>query len=295
MTPRRADGLLLAATLIWGLSFVVIKQTLAYATPLTFVALRFTAAAVLTTPLARLTRPFSRAELTGGVVLALQTGIGFLTQAVGLVTTTPSRSAFIVALSSVLAPIMAAAALRERPRWSLAAALIVATVGLFYLAAPAAGGVNRGDLWTLVTAVLFGGQIVTVAVLSRRFDVWRLVWMQIAGTALLAGIGAALLEQSRVQWTSGFALGLAYATVFPTIVALALQLHAQRHMSSARAALIFCLEALCAAATSWLIIGERLSPVQWMGGGLILAGMVLAEVPAERRPSAVSHQPTHSG
>jgi drug/metabolite transporter (DMT)-like permease len=295
VTPRRADGLLLAATLIWGVSFVVIKQTLAYATPLAFVALRFAAAAVLVAPLARLTSPFTRAELAGGAVLALQAGIGFLSQAVGLVTTTPSRSAFIVALSSVLAPVMAAVALRERPRWSLAAALIVATVGLYYLAAPEAGGVNRGDLWTLVTAVLFGGQIVTVAVLSRRFDVWRLVWMQIAGTALLAGIGTWLLEQPRVQWTSGFALGLAYATLFPTIVALALQLQAQRHMSSARAALIFCLESLCAAATSWLIIGERLSPVQWMGGGLILAGMVLAELPTGRQQSAVSHQPTSSG
>lgn len=286
MTPRRADGLLLAATLIWGLSFVVIKQTLAYATPLAFVTLRFAAAAVLVAPLARLTSPFTRAELAGGAVLAVQAGIGFLAQAVGLVTTTPSRSAFIVALSSVLAPVMAAVVLRERPRWSLAAALIVATVGLYYLAAPEAGGVNRGDLWTLVTAVLFGGQIVTVAVLSRRFDVWRLVWMQIAGTALLAGIGAALLEQSRVQWTSGLVFGLAYAIVFPTIVALALQLYAQRHMSSARAALILCFESLCAATTSWLIIGERLSPLQWMGGGLILAGMVLAELPSSRQPSA---------
>jgi drug/metabolite transporter (DMT)-like permease len=44
-----------------------------------------------------------------------------------------------------------------------------------------------------------------------------------------------------------------------------------------------------------LIIGERLSPVQWMGGGLILAGMVLAELPTGRQQSAVSHQPTSSG
>jgi drug/metabolite transporter (DMT)-like permease len=139
VTPRRADGLQLAPTLIWGVSFVVIKQTLAFATPLAFVALRFGAAAMLVAPLARLSSPFTRAELLGGALLALQVGIGFLTQTVGLTTTTPSRSAFIVALSSVLAPVIAAAALRERPRWTLAVALIVATVGLYYLAAPDAG------------------------------------------------------------------------------------------------------------------------------------------------------------
>ncbi len=55
-------------------------------------------------------------------------------------------------------------------------------------------------------------------------------------------------------------------------------MRAQRHMSSARAALIFCFEPLFAAVTSWLVLGERLSLVQWAGGGLILAGMVLVEV-----------------
>ena len=295
MTPRRADLVLLVATLIWGTSFVVVKQTLAYATPLAFVAMRFGAATLLVAPLARLSAPFTRAELVGGALLGLQAGIGFLTQAVGLVTTTPSRSAFIVALSSVLAPVMAAAALRERPRWPLVAALAVAAVGVYYLTAPDAGGLNRGDLWTLVTAVLFGSQIVTIAVLARRFDAWRLVWMQVAGTAALAWVGASLLEHPRVHWTGGFVLGLAYATVFPTIIALALQLQAQRHMSSARAALIFCLEALCAAVTSWLIIGERLASLQWLGGGLILAGIVLAELPLRRQPSAVGHQQADSG
>jgi drug/metabolite transporter (DMT)-like permease len=54
-------------------------------------------------------------------------------------------------------------------------------------------------------------------------------------------------------------------------------------MSTARAALIFCFEPLFAALTSWLILGERLSVLQWSGGALILVGMVLAELPVSRR------------
>jgi len=34
-----------------------------------------------------------------------------------------------------------------------------------------------------------------------------------------------------------------------------------------------------AALASWVWFGERLSALQWSGGGLILAGMLLAEVP----------------
>ena len=45
------------------------------------------------------------------------------------------------------------------------------------------------------------------------------------------------------------------------------------------AALIFCLEPVFAALASWVWFGERLSALQWVGGGLILAGMVLAELP----------------
>jgi len=61
-------------------------------------------------------------------------------------------------------------------------------------------------------------------------------------------------------------------------------MRAQREMSTARAALIFCFEPLFAAVTSWLVLGERLALMQWGGGALILVGMVLAELPVSRRP-----------
>ena len=66
-------------------------------------------------------------------------------------------------------------------------------------------------------------------------------------------------------------------------------------MSSARAALIFCLEPVFAAGTSWLWLGERLSLTQWLGGGLILLGMVAADLPLSRQPSAVSGQSPAAG
>jgi drug/metabolite transporter (DMT)-like permease len=49
-------------------------------------------------------------------------------------------------------------------------------------------------------------------------------------------------------------------------------------MSAARASVLFCGESLFAAITSWLVLSERLTPMQWLGGGLILSGLVLAEL-----------------
>jgi drug/metabolite transporter (DMT)-like permease len=278
MTRRQADATLLSATLLWGVSFVVVKMGLASASPFAFAAIRFAIASLVLAPFIRLRTRFSRAELVNGAVLSLLLGIGFLTQTTGLQWTTPSRSAFLVAVSSVLAPAIAAVALRERPRPMLLLALAAAGVGVFLLAAPEHGGLNRGDWLTLVTAGLYGGHIVVTGVVARRHDPLRLVWLEIVGTTVLAAAGAVWLEDRRLVWSPGFAGALAYTAIGATVVPLLLQMKAQRHMSAARASVLFCGESLFAAITSWLVLGERLTPLQWLGGGLILAGLVLAEL-----------------
>lgn len=288
MTRRQAEATLLFACLLWGMSFVVMKLALASATPLAFATIRFLVASLVLAPFVRLGTRFTRAELAGGAILSLLLGVGYLVQTTGLQWTTPSRSAFLVALSSVLAPAVAAIALRERPRPLLLLALATAALGVFLLAAPESGGLNRGDLLTLITAALYGGHIVATGAVARRFDPLRLVWLEIVGTTVLAALGAVWLEDSRIVWSAGLWAALIYTGVAATVVTLLLQMKAQRHMSAARASVLFCAESLFAATTSWLVLGETLTTTQWLGGGLILAGLVLAEL--RNTPSAVSPQ-----
>ena len=279
MTRRQADLALLAATFLWGTSFVAVKSALADATPFAFIAVRFGIAALALVPGTRFRPTPDRSELAGGLLLGTLVAVGFISQTAGLVITTPSSSAFIVAVSSILVPLIALALLGQRPSWLTAAALTLAMYGIYLLTAPDAGGLNRGDLLTLICAGCFGGQIVAVSVLSRRHDARRLVFWQIAATALLGALAAGLLEHPHIRWTPGFLGALGYTVVFASTICFLLQVSAQRHMSSARAALIFCFEPLFAALTSWLVLGERLSLVQWAGGALILFGMVAAELP----------------
>ncbi len=282
MTPRRAALLLIAACAIWGASFPVVKAALDSASPLAFVAVRFALAALVLAPSAGLRALRPGPELTAGLLLGLGLGVGFATQAVGLVTTTPSRSAFIIATSSIIAPFVATAVAREPLRAATLGALALATAGLYLLTAPAAGGLNRGDLWTVVTALVFGAQIVAVRELGRRYSPDRLVWLQIAATAVAVAIAAAVLERPHIRWAPGMVAALAYTGVLATAVALRWQMHAQRHMSSARAALLFCFEPVFAAVAAWVWLGERLSAAQWGGAALILVGMVVADLPGER-------------
>jgi len=278
VTQRRADLLLITAAAVWGVSFVVVKEALASASPLIFLASRFSIATIVLAPFVNLRSGFSRAELRAGAILTLLLASGFATQAYGLQYTTPARSAFIVAMSSVLAPLIALVLLRHRTGWMVLVALVIAGVGIYFLTAPDAGGLNRGDLWTLVTAVVFGGHIVAVSEFSKRFDAQRLVWLQLPGTAITSLVAALLLEHLRFDWSLSLIGALLFLSVMSTVVALVWQFKAQREMSSARASLIFCFEPVFAALTSWLFWGERFSAWQGVGAVLILAGMVLAVV-----------------
>ena len=283
MKPRRADALLIAATAVWGVSFVVVKQSIAVVPPLTFLALRFAIATVALAPFTDFAAPPSRGERRGGLLLTALLAIGFAAQAIGLQYTSPARSAFIVAISSVLAPVGAFAVLRQRLRWIVGVAVVIAGGGIYLLTAPDGGGLNRGDLWTLITATVFGGHIVAVAELSKRYDALRLVWFQMAGTAVAAALLAGVIEHGRIVWSAPLVGALLYTGVAATALALVWQMRAQREMSSARAALLLCFEPVFAAITSWVWLGERLSITQWIGAAFIVSGMILAEWPPRAR------------
>ncbi len=285
MTRRQADLTLLLATFLWGTSFVAVKSALAYATPFAFITVRFGIAALALAPGTRFRPYLAPGELKGGLLLGALVAVGFISQTAGLVITTPSRSAFIVSVSSILAPVIALALLGQRPNWLTAAALALAMFGIYLLTAPDAGGLNRGDLLTLICAACFGGQIVAVGALARRYDTRRLVFVQIAMTAVLGALAAGLLERPQIRWTPQFLGALGYTVVFASTICFLLQMRAQRDMTAGRAALIFCFEPLFAALTSWLVLGERLSLLQWLGGAFILLGLVAAELPLARRPA----------
>ncbi|HKD45736.1 MAG TPA: DMT family transporter, partial [Candidatus Angelobacter sp.] len=106
--PRsvKAHLLLMLATMIWGGTFVLIKEALADSSPLVLNAARMSLAAVLLAayyrkPLARL----DRHAFVAGVFVGLFLFLGYAFQTTGLKLTTPSKSAFLTGTSTVLVPL----------------------------------------------------------------------------------------------------------------------------------------------------------------------------------------------
>ena len=287
MTTRvKADLGLVLATLIWGCNFVVVKAVLNHASPFVFLAVRFFLASMILAILYRSSlRNLTRADLRAGVILGLFLFAGYALQTSGLVLTTASKSAFIIGSAIVLVPVFLALFWGRHATvwmWMGAAA---GTVGLYILTVPAQGlgALNRGDLMTFGAAILFALHIIFVGQYTPHHPVFALTMIQVATAgalnALFIPIAAVTgIERPRIDASPAFFLALLITVVGATVIAFSIHVWAQRHTSPSHAALVFSLEPVIAAITSFFVLGERLGQRSLAGAALILGGILVAEL-----------------
>lgn len=278
MSHRRAVLSLWGACLIWGAAFPLVKLALADATPMAFTAARFIIATALLIPVLG---DITRDEWRWGGLLGGLLALGFATQTVGLGFTTASRSGFLTALYIPFTPLVVLLVYRALPDRFQALGLLLALGGMLLLTGVAnlGGGLNRGDLLSILCAAAFAAHMVATSAAARAGRrVERLMAAQIvvAGAVTLAVMP--LVETPRLG-LSALVIGIvAYEAVLASLVAIRLQLSAQQVLSPTYSALVFTLEPVIAAGTSFLLMGDRLSAGQWFGGALILAGSLLPEL-----------------
>jgi len=285
MTRRQAVFSLWTTCLIWGAAFPLVKLALGDASPMAFTAARFLLATVLVSPSLR---EVTREEWLGGATLGVLLAIGFATQTIGLQWTTPSRSGFLTSLYIPFTPLVVLAIYRTLPDRYAGLGLVVAVTGMSLLTRSAGleGGLNRGDLLTLLCAVAFACHMVATSHYARRQRVERLMMAQIVTAGVLTTLATPLLETPRLHWTPLLVGMICYEAALASVVAIRMQLSAQRVLSPTYAALVYTLEPVIAALTSLVLTGDRLTPIQWLGGGLIIAGSLVPEL--RRRPAAAS-------
>ena len=288
----QADLCIVVLSAIWGSTFVVIKWALDDISPFLYITLRFAAAAI---PLYFLVREGAlggdarRATLMGGLVTGALLFTGFAFQTIGIQYTTAARSAFITGMYVIFTPLLSILLRLRRPSINSILGAVLALSGLHLLTNPSAGGggFGRGEFLTLLCAIAFSGHLIAVDHYTRRHDRAAIAFLQVAVVACLA-IGPALLfEQTRFVATKGLFAALAVTSVLGTALAFWILNMVQAWTSPTRAAIIFAAEPVFAALTSWLVEGEVLRGVALVGAGLILSGMLMAEIgPFGRRRSA---------
>jgi drug/metabolite transporter (DMT)-like permease len=296
----KAHILLVFITLIWGATFVVIKSALSDISPLFFNAVRMTLAAVVLAVCFHRELPrLSAGSLRCGFLVGLFLFLGNELQTTGLKYTMPTKSAFLTGVSVVLVPLFLALFWKRGiSRWS-AAGVGLAMVGLYLLTVPASSGqglsfdsLNRGDLFTLVAAVIFAFHIIFVGHVTQIHRWQQITVVQVAVTALLMIITAPFGERIVVVWSGRVIAGIAITGFLSLALAFAIQAWAQQFTPPTHTALIFSLEPAFAWLTSFLFLGERLGARAGLGALCILAGVLISEEKGSAESRAVS--PDHA-
>jgi drug/metabolite transporter (DMT)-like permease len=286
-------GTLLIAV-VWGASFAGMKYALQAGLSVgAMLSIRFTLGGLtLGALLLALRVPLKARAVKDGLWLGLLLSAIFWLQASGLQTTTTTKSGFITGLYVLFTP-MASMLLGHRLRIAHGLGALVATAGLFLLVhAPgeAFGGWNTGDTLTLICAVGCGFHIVFTGVFSRRSHGMVLAFVQVSTIALLSLVITAFLPAPHGFQTARAALALpgtwislSYLGILATALAFYLMSTLQAHLGNTEAAILYSLEPVFTALlalTGWVpgIREPRLSLTQLLGGAIILAAMLLAEL-----------------
>ncbi|SAL35027.1 DMT family transporter [Caballeronia humi] len=269
--------------LLWSSGFVFLKLGLAYADPLTFLALRYACVvAILAVPFVAM-RPPLPASRAGWLHIAM---VGLLIQAGYFAFTylslkagsTPAEVALITSQQPILIGLLAPAIAGERVdavRWA-GLALGVAGAGIVILARST---VHPGAPIGILFAVLALLSMTAGTLYEKRFGeaahpVTANLVQYAVGLAVSAPL-AVLLEPMHIVWSGGLFASLAYLVLANSIVAISLYLAMIRYGEASRVSALFFLVPPSTAVIAFLLLGEPIPPLAWAGMALAAIGILL--------------------
>lgn len=292
MTTRsRAELALIGVTIIWGTTFVVVKSAIEHTSTLAFIAARFGLATVVLALLfgkkLRYNPHLRRVTLHAGALAGVCLILGYFLQTLGLRYTTASKSSFITGLTTVMVPLLSALLYQRSPhRWEVIG-VCIATLGMGLLTlTPERLSISYGDALTLGCAFAFACHILVLGRYSAASSFELLSLTQIAVTAVLATAVCGWAEPFHFTMSPQVLWAVVVTGLFSTALAFTVQAWAQRHTTPTRAGLIFAMEPVSAAVTSYIVVGEVLPLRGAIGALLILAGVLAVELkPSSRKAS----------
>jgi len=281
----RADLLMLLTALIWGTGFVAQTAGMDHIGPYLFSGLRFALGSLCLIPLilrnaktARVPEPLlNRGMLRAGIIMGLALALGINLQQVGLLFTSVTNSGFITGLYVIVVPLLGLL-LGHKTGLGTWLGCLLAVVGMCLLSIGDNFHVASGDWLQLIGAFVWGGHVVLVSLFASRHDPIRLAFLQFATCSVVSLLLAVLFEPIALNAIIDAGPALLYGGIVAVGVGYTLQVVAKKHAIASHAAIILSLEAVFAAIAGAWILGEALQLRGYIGCGLMLAGMLLAQL-----------------
>lgn len=287
----RADLSLLGISVIWGSTFIVVKTTLETVPPFAFLTLRFAVAlAGMVLLVGFRGKAWTPGLFRDGALLGAALFAAFATQTLALRTTAASVVAFATGLFVVMVPAASLLLFRKTPRPGSMIGAVAAGAGLALMTLRPGEGLSPGVGFAFLSAAGYAAHILLTDARAARHDPVALAAVQIGGVFGLSAFFFLLLEPSAfpTRWSPTLIGALLLTGLLATVLAFAVQTAMQHRTTPTKAAILYCMEPVSSLGFSYAIGGERLTSVQYLGAGCILAATLVAELwPARSAVPAV--------
>ena len=267
-------GLLLTA-LIWGATFIVVKDAIHLVTfpPFVFAAVRFTLAALCVIFLFDFR--YIREDFVGPSLCGIILFIGYGFQNYGLEATTPTNSAFITSISVLMVPIILYLLKLEKISLRIWISVFLAFIGIQMISPD---GFNIGDKLTFGCAFSFAIHII----MQDRFNKDRVInffVIQSLVAAFLSFSASLVIEDiTKVIFSNEAIIAVLITGILGTTFALLIMIWAQKILSASETAIIIAMEPVFAALFSVYFGYEVLGLLSYIGGAVVVFSIIFCEL-----------------
>lgn len=287
------EAALLLMTVIWGGTFVIVKESLNDISTMLFVAIRFSAAAMIIGAYLFIKKyKVDKKSLAPGFVLGAFLFLGFLFQTIGLKQTTATKSGFITGSLVVMVPLFQTVIEKKLPSVGAQIGTVLVFFGILFLSSGGTsitnflselgGSFNLGDTLTLICAAFFALHVVFMDIISPKHDFWILFVTQLVTVSVLSLLVSIIFhsggfESMHIDPTSNLIWGLLYTSLLATCVNFGLQTKFQKVVSPTKAGIIYSFEPIFAAIFAFFLLNEKISNFGLAGSALIFSGLIVSE------------------
>lgn len=265
-------------TIIWGSSFVVMKNTVDILPVFFLLAVRFSIAfAILGVVFAKRLKGIDKKYILHGSIIGLWLFLGYATQTIGITETTPGKNAFLSAIGCVIVPFLFWLTDKVKPDiYNILAALLCIS-GIGFVSISSNFTINRGDLITMICGFFFAAHIVSVKRFSKGRDPIILTIIQFAVCSILSLV-THLIAETKITSIAPDLMGeVLYLSIVCTAIALLLQTIGQKYTAPTSAAIILSLESVFGVIFSIILYEEVLTPRLIIGFVFIFLSIIISE------------------
>ena len=257
----------------------MVKDALNDAGPFAFGTLRFTIAGILTLVIVNKSIfTLTKTEIIGGLICGFCLFCGYAFQNFGLMQTSASKSAFITSVSVLMVPIILYLFNIQKIKMKVWFAVVLATIGLYFLLDPRGGMINWGDILTFGCALGFAGHIIFQGYFVKK-NVRILPFFLIQAWVVvgLSFINSLLFEPVFAIWSPRLISALLVTGIAATFIAILLMIWAQQILNPSETAIIFAMEPVFASLFAMVYAAEFLGMWGYFGGGLVVLAVAFGE------------------